>query len=222
MGLSLIECYNNYLGAGNPDSKYWFIGLEPGGDSSDFNAEIDWNARIDEDTTYYHRIFTFKSKILNKQDQEYGNIVIDKTSDILISNIFPLNFKNEHTYEDAYKNHFSDMEHIVNKIDYYNFILKNSQTRAKNINSILSDNAKNIFVIGFQTLEYFCCIMKLKLQKEKVPIEINWTEKSKTQINVYQTDYGKLFVMPHLSYWHFMSNALTPEVVSKIQSQMLK
>lgn len=35
MKKNLQNCYKNYFGCGNPRARYWFLGFEPGGDSSD-------------------------------------------------------------------------------------------------------------------------------------------------------------------------------------------
>lgn len=87
---------------GNPDSSVWFIGLEPGGNyEKDFlfwHKEVQKNktTELNEDSKHYYNNLNFVyNTVTGKSLIKDGKIVVNKTTDVVIRNIFPLNFKEQ-------------------------------------------------------------------------------------------------------------------------------
>lgn len=249
MGLSLIECYNNYLGAGNPKSKFWFIGLEPGGSFDDFIKQEIYNLdtfvekshNIDEIAgKYYSRLnnlickLCLKNRIYIKDGKQYIKIKEDKDNetDIFITNVFPLNFPSEKTFltkKVEYTSVFEDLEKIFNKEDYYDYLI---QTKTNNVykrrNLLLKniDIPKNVFVIGFSSFEKFKSLFEIsQIEKNDPDIEVKWV-KGNTSIQVYSSHISgkeiRIFNLPHLSRWSNFNDAITNNVVEELKLRIIK
>lgn len=160
---SLQNIYENYIGSGNPNAKYWFIGYEAGGSITDpeiFNnykskSEIEFinflNAPLTDqiEKRFYHMLKNIIEK-LNLSDCIKGNnFNITEKSNAFFTLLYPLNFQG--IFHSNNENHL----HFFNKIFNEKFrslertqIIPNTwiQKRAKKLNSFFIQKEKTIFI----------------------------------------------------------------------------
>ncbi len=228
MELELLEFYNKFTGCGNYlTAPFWFIGLEPGGNTQDCLSNVDefetkilnYDIKIDNNKGkgeyYYKKLKTLINDLgLGNYEDEKNNIFFDKNDpNIFITNLFPLNFKGTNTYvNEEYKKVFKSIPD--SKKEYYNYLLENGQ-RWK----VLLSNSKcrYIFILGkTDCFNHFKKAMKensiLLNELHNDSIEIKYLSKSNT-INIYEMSYDKtiveifnesapkVIVLPHISRW---------------------
>lgn len=78
---SLKNCYINFSGSGNPNGKYWFIGVEPGG--AFLPKFDDQNENLD---TNFHQL------IVEKSEEEFINYLNQNFIDEVTGNVYPMVF----------------------------------------------------------------------------------------------------------------------------------
>lgn len=131
MKKSLQKCYENYLGSGNPNAKFWFIGIEPGG-VIDEAPSVQKHLENDNDESFINFLnepltdniepgfYTTLSEFLEKL-KLYDCLVNDKFNftqncSAFFTNIFPLKFRgiNQKT-EESNKEAIKDYNYYFNE-----------------------------------------------------------------------------------------------------------